>query len=280
MSEVQTEEVVELEVDQPQEDQVTQEDTEQGTDIPDTPAQTSKYEESARSQGWVPLTEWHGDPDDWTDAKEFVRRGELMHKISSQSSEIKELRKAIGGLMEHHTKVKETEYKRAMEYLKQEKKAALESGDADKLLAVDDAIDTLKEEGKQAQQEKQEVKAAGPTQTFTSWVRNNPWYINDPELRAFADDVGVGYFNRNQGVAEEELYNLVKQRVMKAYPEKFKGQGSKSPQVEGTATNAPKRTDSFKLNEEEERVCKTFVRSGVMTREQYIADLKLVKSST
>ncbi len=238
----------------------------------------SKWEESARLDGWVPLEEWKGDPEDWTDAKEFVKRGELFHKISNQSSEIKELKKAIGSLMDHHQKVKETEFSRALEYLKQQKKSALEEGDADKLLAVDEAIDTLKEEQSQAKQTAQVEQKNGPSPVFIDWVKQNTWYIKDPELRAFADDVGVGLFQRNQGkIDEEELYKIVKSRVIKQYPEKFKGQGTKTPGVEGGGNSRPSKADNFKLSEDEEQIMKTFVRSGIMTKEQYIADLKKVK---
>ena len=100
---------------------ITEENENTGHEIQGEVKPPSKWESSARAGGWVPLEEWQGDPDDWTDAREFVKKGELFHKISSQSSEIKELRKAIGSLMEHHEKVKETEFKRAYEYLKQQK---------------------------------------------------------------------------------------------------------------------------------------------------------------
>ena len=253
--------------------------TNEGVQIEGESKPTSKWEMQAREAGWVPLEEWEGDPEDHVDAREFVKRGELFHKISSQSSEIKELKKAIGALTEHHQKVKETEFKRALEYLKQQKKAALEEGDADKLLAVDEAIDTLKaekaEEEKAAPEQKQ-----GPSQHFVQWVQQNQWYLKDPELRAFADDVGVGAFQRAKGqIAEEELYAMVKQRVMKAFPEKFKAQGKPTSSVEGVAGNGrPAKVDNFKLTEDEERAMKTFVRQGIMTKQEYIDEIKRVRA--
>lgn len=240
---------------------------------------SSKWDEAARANGWVPKEEWQGDPEDWTDSREFVKRGELFHKISSQSSEIKELKKAIGQLSEHHQKVKETEFKRALEYLKQQKKTALEEGDADKLMAVDEAIDTLKQEKQQEEQQAKVDTKQGPSEHFVGWVRQNQWYLKDPELRSFADDVGVGAFQRSGGkIAEEDLYEMVKQRVMKAFPEKFKGAGKPTSAVEGASGTArPVKTDSFKLSEDEEKTMRTFVRQGILTKEQYIADLKKIK---
>ena len=259
-------------------DAVTEENENTGHEIPGEVKPPSKWETSARAGGWVPLEEWQGDPEDWTDAKEFVKRGELFHKISSQSGEIKELKKAIHGLMEHHQKVKETEFTRALEYLKQQKKVALEEGDADKLLAVDDAIDKLKEEQQEVKQETKQETKQGPTPVFVQWVQQNQWYIADPELREYADEIGIGIYNRHNGQIDEvDLYRKVRDRVFKQYPEKFKGQGTRTSTVEGTTTSRPAKADTFRLTDDEERVMKTFVRSGVMTKEQYIADLKRVK---
>ena len=236
----------------------------------------SKFETTARDNGWVPKTEWQGDPDDWVDAKEYVRRGELFSKIDHQRSEIRDLKKAIGALQEHHTKVKESEYQRALEYLKQQKKTALEEGDADRLLATDDAIDILKQERQQEQVVAQQQQKAGPTPYFQSWVAKNNWYLNDPELRSFADDIGVGAYQRAKGqIAEEELYELVRNRVLKAYPEKFRGNAPKTSAVEGAGgTSHAVKPDSFKLSEEETKAMNTFVRQGIMTKQQYIDEIK------
>jgi len=248
-------------------------------DEPAAPA-ASKYEEDARAQGWVPKEEWDGDPEDWTDAREFVKRGELFHKISNQSKEIKELHKSLGMLLEHHGKVKETEYKRALEYLKSEKKKALVEGDADQLLAVDDAIDMLKQEHNA---EKTATTAAGgprpPSQNFVSWVQQNQWYVKDAELREFADDFGTGYKSRHPETTELELYRITRDKVMKAFPDKFRGSGSKVPSVEGTGSPPTKPAEVFKITDEEKRVMNTFVRNGIMTKEEYLTELKRIKNA-
>lgn len=238
----------------------------------------SKYEDSARIQGWVPKEEWKGDPDDWRPAKEFVERGELLGSISSVRHENKELKKAIGALLEHHNKVKETEFSRALDYLKNQKKAALESGDADQLLKVEEAIDVVKEEQKQhvSTTNKPTNKQLSPE--FVSWANQNPWYIENVEMRSFADDVGVGFFNRNPSASEQEVYAYVAKRVAQAFPDKFKKGGVKVEQVEGgSGSGRPVKTDSFKLSEEEAQVMRTFVRQGVMTEAQYKEELKRVK---
>ena len=53
----------------------------------------SPEEERARSGGWVPKTEWKGDPNEWRSAKEFNERGEIfatMRDLRKQNSEVKQ----------------------------------------------------------------------------------------------------------------------------------------------------------------------------------------------
>ena len=63
---------------------------------------TNPYDKQAREMGWRPKEEWEGEPEKWRDAKEFVERGELYGKIDSVGRELKETRKALKMLQEHH----------------------------------------------------------------------------------------------------------------------------------------------------------------------------------
>jgi len=85
--------------------------------------QVDSYESQAREQGWKPKEEYEGDPEKWKPAKEFVERGELFGKIDTLGKDLKETRKALKMLQEHHAKVKETEYKRAVDDLKHFKRS-------------------------------------------------------------------------------------------------------------------------------------------------------------
>lgn len=241
---------------------------------------TDPYEEEARSQGWRPQEEWDGEGKAWRPAKEFVERGELFGKISDLKGENKQIKQALQALTEHHQKVKETEFKHAIDYLREQKKKALEEGDADRLLQVEDAIDVVKEQAAQEKQTQQVQQQQGPTPTFTKWVQANSWYVTDSELRQYADELGVGFFQRNPDKSEAEVYDYVVKRVRQTYPKKFSGQGTKTPTVEGSSGNSrPAKANTFSLSEDEERVMKTFVRTGVMTKDEYIKELQRVKSA-
>lgn len=239
----------------------------------------NKWEEQARHQGWVPEDEWEGDPDAWRPAREFVERGELFSKISGQGTELKELRKALTYLVDHHKKVKETEFDRALQHLKNMKKEALTDGDPDKVVEVDEAISELKEQKKQAAEEQITAKEVSnaPTQTFLSWVKDNKWYIQDPDMKQAADEIGLGYYQRNPGSKEIDTYNYVLGRIKKMFPEKFEKKNF--PKVDGGTNSGSvnRKSEKYPLTEEERKTMQTFVRSGVMTEAEYIRDLKLVK---
>ena len=237
------------------------------------------WETKAIEQGWRPKEEWEGNPDEWRPAKEFVERGELFSKISSQSSELKDLRKTLNALMEHHQKVQHTEYQRALSDLKNQKREALLEGDPDKVIEVDEQIATLKE-NKPDQNATGNNVARQPTKLFVEFVKTNPWYATDVEMRQFADEVGIGYFNTHPHATEEETYAHVVTRVKKQFTDKFQRRSTPSP-VEGVGSpGKTPQSKEYPLTEDERRTMMTFVRNNVMTKEKYIEELKKIKGES
>lgn len=249
--------------------------------VVETAPVVSEIEQRAIEMGWRPKEEFDGDESDFIDATEFVRRKPLFEKIDNVGKELKETRKALKALQEHHAKVRESEYQNALKALREEKKAALESGDADALIEVDDKIAEAKAQEAvsrtQAQQE-----AATPHPNFVQWAQRNPWYRTDGELTMVADQIGTAYAASNPQLSPDDVLKYVEQRVKKIYPDKFTNPNKSRPSaVEGgTATPAKKSSDdlsSYPLTDEERKVMQTFVRQGIMTKEEYIRDLKQVK---
>ena len=243
-----------------------------------TTPQPSQYEVDAREMGWRPKEEWEGDPDKWRDAKEFVERGELYGKIDTLGRDLKETRKALKMLQEHHAKVKETEFAKAVQELKALQKQHLEAGDSDKYLETTELLTDLKAEQK-AREVIQDVTPKQPDPRFVSWVDQNKWYSNDQEMRRYADTIGLGYANANPGIDPTEVLSYVTQEVKVRFKDKFVNPNRNKPSaVEGQGSNAPsKKSDSFEMTEEERKVMNTFIRSNIMSKEDYIKELKLMK---
>lgn len=249
------------------------------TDTINTEVKLSDAEVHAMEQGWVPKDQWEGDPEQWRPAREFLDRGELFRKIEDQNRTIKDFKKSLLDLQRHHQSVRETEYKRAIEALKSQKKSALNDGDADAVVEIDDQIDLVKREQDKLRQEppKQEVEEINPE--FTSWVDKNKWYNTDEGMRGYAD--GIGRTLAKRGMSPTEVLKEVEKQVRENFPNKFRNPNRDKPgAVEGSSNQGSGKTgESFKLSDDERRVMQRFVRTGVMTEKQYMDELKRVKGA-
>jgi hypothetical protein len=243
--------------------------------------ESDPYESEAREQGWRPKEEFEGDPEKWRPAKEFVERGELFGKIDTLGKELKETKKALKMLQEHHSKVKETEFKRAVEELKGLQKKHLEEGNSDEYIKTTELLTDLKAEQKarevmnqqQAEQQKNQVDPR-----FTDWVAKNSWYNKDQEMKQFADTLGLGYAQANPGVDPDIVLEYVSKQVKQAFKNKFENPNRTKPSaVEGASTPSTAKKDSIELSDDERRVMNTFIRQGVMTKEEYIAQVKAMR---
>lgn len=250
------------------------------TEVQETP-DLSPVEQRALDMGWRPKEEWTGEEADFISAETFVARKPLFDKIEYQNKELKEVRKALAALQEHHIRVKEQAFKDAYVSLKEEKKAALAEGDADRLIEVDEKIAELRSQ----EIEQKAVNNTPPSQqlnpTFVSWVEKNDWYVDNKktELRAYADAVGIKIAQEDPGKSPEALLREVEKQVKVRFKEYFSNERKDRPStVEGSSTRSSSKSDKddFVLSEDDERVMKKFVKLGVMTKEQFIAELKSV----
>lgn len=234
-------------------------------------------QQEAVQRGWVPKEEFDGDPDRWVDAGEFLRRGELFEKIESQSKEMKKLRQAMGELAKHNSKIREVEYKRALDDLKSQKKEALAEADADRVIEIDDQIDLVKEQQRQFQS--QQIQDAAPTEIhpeLRNWINKNPWYDNNRAMRGWADARGVEL--AEQGKSPIEVLNTLEKEVKDRFKEKFHNPNRDKPgAVEGNAPRGRTSEPEMELSDVEKTIMKTLVDGGHITKEEYLKQLKAVK---
>ena len=240
----------------------------------------------AMEQGWVPKEAWESagkDPSEWRPAKEFKERGELFKTIHQTKRDLKQTQAALTALQSHHVKVFEKAQKSALDALKQEKRAALRQEDLQRVEVIEDEIEELTE---QQAAEREELKrtqalaaaqAAGPHPEFQAWVDRNPWYQSDQELQDYAEAEGIVYFKRNPTKTPAEVLKHVETKIKDKFPEKF-GTRRSAPNAVAAVdrTNSTRKVDSYKMTEEETKVMNELVKAKVMTKEQYIAELKKV----
>ena len=233
------------------------------------------FESEARESGWVPKEEFSGDPKTWVDAAEFVRRGPLFKKIDTQSREIKAMRQAIADIQALHEKSREAEYKRALADLRAEKKAALLDGDADAVIEVDEKMEMVRE-AQREQVLKPVEQVDEPHPEFQAWINRNQWYQNHKGMKAFADTVGAEL--RSQGMSPSDVLKQVEKEVRKEFPNRFQNPNQNKPSgVEGGSSaqgSGGGSKDNFVLSDHERNIMNNLVRLKVMTKEEYIKQLR------
>lgn len=248
----------------------------QGNSIPGE--QLSPTQSEALNQGWVPKEEFDGDSEKWVDAGEFLRRGELFRKIESQSRDMKDMRKALGELAKHNSKIREVEYQRALDTLKAEKKTALSEGDADKVVEIDDKIDLVKTQ--QRQDTQQAAQSTIPQEVhpeLKNWMGRNGWYETTPSMARWAD--GRGTELAQEGKSPTEVLATLEREVKTRFSEKFRNpnRDKAAPVESGRGRGATSAGADYELSAVEKQVMKTLIDQKVLTKEEYISQLKAIK---
>ena len=257
--------------------------------VEDKKPELTEIQLKAMDQGWKPKTDFDGPEEMFIDAAEFIRRGELFGKIEQQRKEVSELRKTMRMMQDHHSKVKEAEFQRALDTLKKQKIAALKDGEPEQIVEIDDQMDkvrdALAETKVSAERERvrEEVRSEQPDPRFTSWVDKNRWYAQDTELKSFADSIGIAYTKAHPGIDPVEVLKYVEKRTKVAYPDKFRNPNREKVNVvedgggiRSGGTGSKKSVDDYEMTPEEEKVFSTLHRSDpkYWTKERYTADLK------
>lgn len=255
-----------------------------------TEVQPDPVEERARADNWRPKEEWvaaGGDPTRWKDAATFVRDGELFAKIDqykrqAQQAERRsqELAAQVNVIKGHYVRVEQAAVKKLEADLKAQKRVALADGNADQLIEIDDQLAQIKAEqlvnqrqAQQAQVQVQQQPQINPA--FVEWVAKNKWYQESPELQEQADGLGIAHAQRNPGKDPADVLKYVEQQIKKLHPERFTNPNKDRPSaVQGTSTPARVSSGGFELTDEESQVMKILVQQKVMSKDEYIKQLK------
>jgi len=258
-----------------------------------------QYESEARAQGWVAKEEFRGSEDDWVDAETFVRRGKEIMPILRKNNEklLKELGEAKKAAEEAREAAKEfrefqkQQFERKtkdlevqLEQLKQAKREAITQGDGDRAIAIDDAMDDLKEQRIEAKEElkaaeakTKEVQPVTTDPVLNSWMEKNDWFGPDKRMTTVANALGIEIRREFPNLNGQPFLDKLDQELREAMPEKF-GKKSVPNPMEGSpnGTARPSVSSGKKtytnLPPEAKAACDKFVKQGLMTKEAYVAE--------
>ena len=105
-------------------------------------------------------------------------------------------------------------------------------------------------------------------------------YEKDSEMRRYADSIGMGYAQANPGMDPEDVLKYVSEEVKIRFRDKFENPNRRKPNaVEGGggAARASGKTNQIELTDDERRVMNTFVRQGIMSKEEYIEEVRRMR---
>lgn len=264
--------------------------------IVDTPVEShvdapqhSEVEAEARKFGWRPQEEFKGDPADWRDADEFLKRGREINgylrkdldKINKRNEdlmrELSEMKGTVQEFKKFHEETEKRAYERALQQLREEKKNAIREGDGDRVIEIEEQMDALKEDQSKRQaapQQQQQPRVPDPV--FENWVNEgNQWYTTDREMQEFADATAITMHQRGSKLTGVEFMEAVKEKVKRAFPEKFQNENRTRPNaVEGNSSARPTRGGKSysDLPPEAKAACDKFVKQGLITQKQYVSE--------
>lgn len=247
-----------------------------------SPSQMSDLEAKARDMGWRPLDEFNGDEVDFIDAGEFVRRKPLFDKIEQNSKALKATRDTLEAFKTHYQKVKETEYARALTDLKSQLRDAKKAGDHDLAFEIEEAKERVEQEQNTFKAEQEEIARQNQVDNinpvFEQWISRNTWYKDAKYMRTFADEVGTSLHSK--GISPEQILVEVEKAVKKEFPHKFRNSNrDNAPTVESSSSRPSKKTgaldDSF-LSAQDKEFMHKFIKDGILTKEEYLTDMRKV----
>jgi uncharacterized protein YaaR (DUF327 family) len=249
-----------------------------GTTPTEITGEMSEVEQKAFDAGWRPEAEFEGDAEDWVSAKEYLRVGEMMDRIKSQGNQLRsytkkvdQLEEALQTLGEHNKKIAQEEYNKALNDLKSLKVEALEMGDHETVVEIDERMVDLKQNDPSTQPEPPQVDPV-----VDEWLQENTWYEQDAVMRGAADAMMQQITSSTPGIEPSKVLDSVLETMKEEFPHKFGGTRGQTTRVTTTEIDPTgttrARTTTQKgskyterhLNEEQSRIGKTFVRTGAL----------------
>lgn len=240
-------------------------------------------EDLASQIGWNP----NHEGEDKVDAATYILKSrEIQETMRDNNKDLKNqlstMQSSIESLKEHNENVYRADVRRMqaeVEALKREKRSAVELADVEKVDAIDKKIDNIT---KDLATPKQPTEApANPI--YDEWIKDNQWYLTEPDMAQFAETVAQQY----NGAPLDRIYNLVRAKVAEVFPEKFESKPAVTPKTEVTKpvgpkspVEAPTKSGNNKstftkadLTTDQLAIMNQFVKTGVMSEDQYIKDI-------
>jgi hypothetical protein len=191
-----------------------------------TSSDTDPVADLAREMGWAPRDEWRGDPDQWKDAKTFLKTTVDINR--NLSKDVRELRQTQAQLARTAATITERAVAEERERLTAQFREAVEAGDAEAAWKAGQQLNRV------------EQPNADPADEVADFKARNIWFGKDDEATAYA--VAHCQVLANKGVSRAEQVRSAEEAVKKRFPELFQSdQPQRQQPKQQPAVNQPAR---------------------------------------
>lgn len=247
-------------------------------------------EVEARKFGWVPKEEWAGPEDKWKPAEDFLARGKeingflrrdfeiVNNKLSAKEQEINELRKTVEDFAKFHEETEKRAYERAKKELNEARKRAIELGDGDAFIQVEEELSALEKNPPKPKTVTKPQQNPEDLTVLNNWMEENPVFKNDIEVMAVADGLSYVVKQENPSLQGKAFLDKLAERVKATIPHKFENSNrTKASAVgassdSGTGRSGSKKKGYADLPPEAKAACDKFVKAKLLTVEKYVED--------
>ena len=259
--------------------------------VEQTPEQIAT-EKEARAFGWVPQGEYR-DGEHYVDAETFVKRGKeinpilrknneaLLKKLEASQNEIVEIRKVakeFEAFQKDNATKKVAELQHELDDLKERKKEAVSSGNGDAVVAIDDAIDIVKDQQREAKkpvEPEPEKKPVKLEPELVEWMDENKWFTYDEKYTKIADAIGVDLSKKNPGLRGKAFFEKLDEELSQWLPDEYKKPTRRNPVEGASGASRPSGSKNSKsyasLPQDAKDACDRMVKSKLLTKEAYVA---------
>ncbi|HTD73585.1 MAG TPA: hypothetical protein VK652_08650 [Steroidobacteraceae bacterium] len=257
------------------------EDEAQAAEGEDGGDEPSQVETTAREQGWAPKAEFRGDPSDWIDADEYVKRGnpaylrKQLGQTERQLRKLEQQRTADQTAFEQRLTKMETlnkvQRKKMYGEIEAARRAAVEVGDTaeyDRQNQMEQQLYEAEQEAGKPTAKEEPAKAKAPHPDVERWVSENPWFTKSKMLNRAAEGIHEQLMEDEPGLTIAENLAKTRAEIIRRFPEKF----SKTPAAKNghSAVEAGQRTAAAPKGKgftdipgEERRVMEGHIKEGL-----------------
>jgi hypothetical protein len=259
--------------------------------VVDSPApEVNQSEVEARKFGWVPKEEWAGPEDKWKPADDFLARGKeingflrrdfeiVNNKLSAKEQEINQLRQTVEEFAKFHEETEKRAYERAKKELNDARKRAIELGDGDAFIQVEEELASLEANPPKPKTVAKPQANNEDVKVLNNWLDENPTFKNDIEVMGVADGLSFLVKQEHPDLKGKDFLDKLAERVKATIPHKFEnGNRTRASAVgassdSGTGRSGSKKKGYADLPPEAKAACDKFVKAKLLTVDKYVED--------